>query len=517
MVASFCGLPASGGAQRYQSQPQARSRGGDYRSLLLSCGVRQEPAGATSGRRVVAPGGVLVASYGHKRDLRQVQWHWDSRFVIDMFGYIGIPQLFLGVVEEDDEHYAGGDGDCVPCTRLVCRRWADWACQLEVLDFTAMFRSVDDKLLRNALPFFKGSRGLLLSGCRNVRFVPPLWVTPLLTTIEVLHLARCSHLTDYALGQLAVALPNLRDVCLASCIMLAAVPLPSGCCVEVLDLSSDQRVGDATVSRLCRELPQLRELFLSNCALSAPEIGSPTLEVLCMDGCEGLSWAAALGAIRRCPRLSAVSFGDCDAMFEQRAKTFPRFECVTELCIPGIGHDDSTIESALQGMPSLVHCDVSRSETVCCPALSHPRLEVLVLNMCPELCDAAVATAAKKMPKLRHLSCNRCDSLRRPQIVSGSLLLLDLSSCPGLLRAPRTIGGRRAPPPERWLFCPNLLELYLGHNSAVTDAELEAAVAGAPELTELNLYLDCSILRCSTSPSAGRWTQSGWRASRPRR
>ena len=457
---------------------------GGYTKLREVGGGMQSTVG---GRKRIVANGTLVCSagaLGKRVGAPTEKWWRDVSVLHAVFEHLGLPQLFLGFV--DDTHRLYHDKaarERVKETCLVNKQWYMSAKTMTVADFRPLRHTLIDESLQNAFKCLRYVRQLVLAECRRVKFLLPSYGI-VGKNILVLNLVGCSNLTDATLSALTMEMPKLRELYVPACAKLEQVAIAKhaeGSCLEALDISGNNKVADESIERLLADHPNLRELFASQMEeLRQPRVQSPTLELINLDGCEHLTFQSALTIMKGCPKLRFVTLGDNDIMLEEAPKLFVPFANLEELNISATYQSDETIETAMQNIPKLRVLDASNSEFVVTPALAHPCLEVLVLNLCCEMKDTVFDNLETKLPKLRHLSLNHCDTLVRPQVRHSELLLADLSSCSGLCSDKR--------PEETWLVAPKLHALYLGHTHHVTDEELQRLIPHVPNVQDLNLY-----------------------------
>ena len=485
-------------ASTCQESPLARSQRGNN-------GTTKTPAS-----RIFAAG-KLVSSHPllstHRRALKERWWHHTEVLHL-VFEYIGIHQVFLGRVQDDNQRLFHFDRlPNIGCTASVCKQWSMTASTQPVADFRPLRYTISDQSLYKALSTLRFVRELNLPECRRINFLVEGCFDFVGRTLQVLNLVGCTALTDAALYSITKQMPKLRELYLPACTKLEKVAIAthfvtlpdgtsrSGSLIEVLDISANSSVTDEVVERLMKDLCCLKELFLSQLdGLMRPRIQSDHLELLNMDGCEHLSFSTALSIMKSCPALKYVTLGDNDKMLEEPSKRFVPLMNLVELNISATFQDDKTVNTALENLPNLRLFDCGNSEFVRRPRLKHPTLEVLVLNMCCELEDSCFVGIEQKLPNLRHLSCNHCDSLVRPAVTHSTLRLADFSNCTYLCSDSTALS---------WLVCPKLRSLYIGHTQYVTDRELETVLEATPLLIELNLFQASGLTRPDISMLAG--------------
>ena len=423
---------------------------------------------------------------------RLERWWHSSEVLHLVYEYVGVHQVFVGEVQDDTQRLFHFDVmPNVGGTALVCKQWSMTARTMTTADFRPLRYSMTDQSLDKALSSMRYLKCLYLTECRRVRLLKNSFDF-IGRNVVVLSLVGCTNITDAALFTATRAMPRLKELYVPACTKLEKVSIATqyrtsedGVArmtseLEVLDVSANNLVTDEAIERLVREHVHLKELFLSQLDnLTMPDVASPVLELLNLDGCENLSFSTALRMMKRCPGLRYLTLGDNDKMMSDPHKRFCRMDNLVELNISATFHNDDTVNTALENIPNLTLLDCGNSEFVVKPRLRHPKLEILVLNMCCELEDTAFDDLNEKLPSLRHLSCNHCDTLTRPSLRHETLVLLDFSNCAYLL------SDHRATP---WLDCPRLSTLYLGHTQHVTDKELAVLFPSVPAVVDLNLY-----------------------------
>eukprot|EP01061_Rhynchopus_euleeides_P014079 TRINITY_DN2442_c0_g1_i1.p1 TRINITY_DN2442_c0_g1~~TRINITY_DN2442_c0_g1_i1.p1 ORF type:complete len:545 (+),score=165.99 TRINITY_DN2442_c0_g1_i1:87-1721(+) len=478
-------------SQRFESNTPDR---GQYSRLLEQAGAAAGSNGAAGRRRIFANGALVSsATPGAKVHVPSQKWWFNVDVLHMVFQYVGIHQLFLGRVEDDQQRlFQQGKGEMVRCTAVVCKQWSMSARTLDVVDFRPLRYTMTDVSLAKALSLVRFCKSLLLSECRRVKFQQPSFG---MKNLVVLNLVGCSDLTDAALSTMTMEMPKLKELYVPACPKLEKVPVSKpmeGSQLEVLDISANTKVTDEAIERLFADHPKLREFFASQTEkLTNPRISSQTLELLNLDGCENLTFNVALGIMKSCPNLKYVTLGENDTMLEEKSKRFTPLQNIVELNISATFQDDDTINTALDNLPLLKLFDCGNSEFVKKPRLEHQALEVLVMNMCCDLEDTVFEGLGTKMPCLRHVSTNHCDALVRPSVQHPKIQLLDFSNCSALC------SDKKA---SDWIKCPTLKSLYLGHTQHVSDLEVESIVRLHPDLDELNIFQASGVHSPDLSP-----------------
>eukprot|EP01065_Artemidia_motanka_P005501 TRINITY_DN12649_c0_g1_i2.p1 TRINITY_DN12649_c0_g1~~TRINITY_DN12649_c0_g1_i2.p1 ORF type:complete len:429 (+),score=75.00 TRINITY_DN12649_c0_g1_i2:306-1592(+) len=390
--------------------------------------------------------------------------------------------MFLGRVDDDVQQLEKDEVDIsedVPSTRLVCKAWAAAVWYVDHVDVSGMHLTITDSHVARGLERFFCARSLVMCNCRRVTFANT--ITQYMHKLERLELSGCVHLTDDILEAMTLCTPLLRELRVASCTRLERMSLNRALDLQVLDIGGCQRVTDSVVEHLTADFAQLKELFLSCLPrIHNPGIRCSGLELLALDRCERVGPDDVTAALERCKDLKVLTLDEMDVPAK-----LPQIQSLLELSMSGTGVGDEDVVGIVGGFPSLTTVDLSRSERLVEPGLQHALLEVLLLNDCSELTDAAVSMCLKHLPSLRHLACSHCDSLVRPTVESDSLELLDLSGCANLLTDTC----------QQWIFAP-IRSLYIGCSSVLNDRELETAVWNLADTLEyLNVSLSDGVVR----------------------
>ena len=490
----------NGGKRASISQRKAsakfESRKGDRQYDKLLDGSGASSVGASGGRKRIFANGALVSSNLNTTapnegtlapDVKHEKWWHCTSLLHLVFEYVGVHQLYLGQVEDDQQRLFHHEHSEVRCTALVCKQWSMSARTMDVVDFRPLRYTMTDCTLHKALQLMRFGKQLFLAECRRVKFQQPSFGM-VGKNLLVLNLVGCSNLTDSSLCAMTLEMPKLKELYVPACQKLekVAISLPmEGSQLEVLDISANLKVTDDAIERLITDHPKLRELFLSQMdKLCRPQIRSKTLELINLDGCEGLTFSVAIAIMKSCPNLKYVTLGENDRMLEEGVKAFCPLINLLELNISATFQDDHTINTALAHLPNLRLLDCGNSEYVVRPEFKHPTLEILVVNLCCELEDGVFTNLEEKLPSLKHLSCNHCDSLVRPTVRHSKLELLDFSNCVHICSDKKV---------REWVTCPALRMLYLGHTQHVTDAEIVLISKTNPAIEELNLYQASSL------------------------
>eukprot|EP01063_Lacrimia_lanifica_P009628 TRINITY_DN16569_c0_g1_i1.p1 TRINITY_DN16569_c0_g1~~TRINITY_DN16569_c0_g1_i1.p1 ORF type:complete len:543 (+),score=240.40 TRINITY_DN16569_c0_g1_i1:89-1717(+) len=410
-------------------------------------------------------------------------WQYESILHL-VYEFVGVQQVFCGrSVDDEQKLFEMIADEAIKPACLTSKHWNITSRSMTQVDLRPIRYSLTDAGLAKALKVTKKASDLCLADCRRVKFLLPMF-TLVGKNITVLNLVGCSHLTDATLGVLTGEMPKLRELYVPACPKLEFVsvtkPISGESDLHTLDISANLKVSDDALERVFRDHPNIKELFASQCEkISNPKVSSKNLELVNLDGCENITFNSVMAFLKRCPNVKYVTLGDNDKMLEEEGKRFAPLYNIVELNISAIYQDDDTVNSVLDNLPNLKLLDASNSEFVVSPKLVHTELEVLVVNMCSELNEKCFEDINTGLPQLKHLSANHCDNLIRPQIKHNKLEVLDFSACDRLL------SDKVFTP---WLSCPALQQLFIGHNSHITDREIQLLPAGLPVLEELNMF-----------------------------